>query len=146
MSRYSEYSLALTELILFIHSFTYISMCAYRTCVWARVCVPPCMLVEAGAQLCEGGSHLLSYVGSRDWIQDIRLCSEHLYLWSYHKRFLLWRPHLCVYVHMCTHTCRYIWRSEVRGQPHVSLFRCCPSIPHKALTGLELAKTVKLAS
>lgn len=34
---------------------------------------------------------------------------------------------------------------EVRGQPQVSVFMCCPSIPDKALMGLELAKIVRLA-
>lgn len=71
------------------------------------------------------------------------------YLWSYHRRFLSWKPHLCVCVcvHMCTHTCSIYGgqRSEVKGQPQVFLFRCCPSIPDKALTGLELAKMVRQA-
>lgn len=94
--------------------------------------MPPCMLVEAGGQLCEGGSHLPSMWAPATEFKSSDFAANTFYLWSYHKRFLLWKPHLCVCVHMCMHTCRYIWRSEVR----------CPSLgaihPHKAVSGLEL--------
>lgn len=128
------------ELILFIHSFTYISMCAYRTCVWARVCVPLCMLVEAGAQLCEGGSHLPSYVGSSDWIQVIRLCSEHLLSTELSQEiFIMEATFVCVCIYICARTRVGIYGGQ-RSEDNLR----CPSLRAVHLSQTRLSRVWSL--
>lgn len=113
MSRYLEYSLALTEPILFIHSFTYISMnegmCAtmyvgrgWRTALW-RWFSPSI------------------YVGSSDWIQVIRLCSKHLLPTELSQEIFIMGSHICVCVYICACTRVGIYGGQRSGVPPVHL-------------------------